>query len=396
MAGRLTFDSLGSGGRWGQSGRLETPSAHIGIDWGDKDENGNYGLTAGEEAAKNRDKTNKWLAHKVHDHDYVGWKMNTPANNLITDVDNALSKYMESLRDTWCIVENDGCALDKMTKGEVQPLVRAVLDVKLKVRNLIDARADSASIEFPNPLPGGPSELIFKEGGFSDWFSKPPARDGKWLPRAASRATCCCMFFSLLLGLGAILIAAFFHTWGAAVYLDPRNITLEPILQASFWGWPEEKVFRNIWCGLMLGVVFGFLDNFGLFYGSGALDSTFYSIGSKIASGLVANTQIGEDIEKLVAEGKKIDYQPKADEVALAVHQVTEDMMSGLGNTFRRARRRAPAARPPRARRAPTEHPPRRAATCSASLSEPPHSRSPNPASGSSPPGGPPIWSRSY
>ena len=280
--------------------------------------------------------------------------MNTPANNLITDVDNALSKYMESLRDTWCIVENDGCALDKMTKGEVQPLVRAVLDVKLKVRNLIDARADSASIEFPNPLPGGPSELIFKEGGFSDWFSKPPARDGKWLPRAASRATCCCMFFSLLLGLGAILIAAFFPAWGAAVYLDPRNITLEPILQASFWGWPEEKVFRNIWCGLMLGVDFGFLDNFGLTRGSGALDSTFYSIGSKIASGRVANTQIGEDIEKLVAEGKKIDYQPKADEdVALAVHQVTEDMMSGLGNTFRRARppraRRAPAARPPRA-----------------------------------------------
>ena len=128
---------------------------------------------------------------------------------------------------------------------------------------------------------------------------------------------------------------------GLDVYGGVDPIGLSKFWDGSFWGWPSQAVFRNIYCGLMLGVVFGFLDNFGLFYGTSALDGTFYSLGNKIASGLLADSPEG----RFIARSENFDKTKYTTEVALAAHQITEDMMSGLGNTFSCAPR--PFARTP-------------------------------------------------
>merc|ERR1719156_265081 len=121
-----------------------------------------------------------------------------------------------------------------------------------------------------------------------------------------------------------------FHKLGSDFYKDATWGNWVTVIESanfwdgSFWGWPDTKVFRNIWCGLMLGVVFGFLDNFGLFYGTSALDGTFYSVGNKIASGLLADTTPGDIIET-----KNSQINDKyTQEVALMAHTITEDMMA--------------------------------------------------------------------
>ena len=69
--------------------------------------------------------------------------------------------------------------------------------------------------------------------------------------------------------------------------------------------------FKNILCGLMLGLVFGFLDNFGLFFGSATLDGIFYPLGMRFAKNVL----------------------PSGTE-ATNVHGFANDMMAGFGNTF--------------------------------------------------------------
>ena len=49
---------------------------------------------------------------------------------------------------------------------------------------------------------------------------------------------------------------------------------------AEFLGWPTHDAIKNIVGGTVLGLIFGFLDNFGLFYGMGALDAVFYWMGA--------------------------------------------------------------------------------------------------------------------
>jgi hypothetical protein len=275
--------------------------------------------------------------------------MKTAAEDLEKTVSEALDNYIEELHKAysyeWTPKGGYGRktvrALDLFSPGEIQPIVRQYLTVKAATRDLIDIRADQASIEAPFKV----LSLEFAEGGNSDWG------DGKCFPRSATRAFLCCTVFSVLLGVGALAVAGVYYAWGGRNYGDEANHGLHPgdagftplpvFWDGNFWGWPSEKVFRNIWCGLMLGIVFGFLDNFGLFYGTSALDSTFYSIGNKVASGLLAGVPEVSAIARTKDEqgfGKDSPDEKRLREVALTAHAMTEDMMAGLGNTFSCAR----------------------------------------------------------
>lgn len=381
----LTFHSLGAGDRRGQPGepgRLSTPPPRsIGVAF---DKRGNPYMTEDEKAWTKK-------PEDFYEKDYVGFRANDPMTTLVEAVDMALDTYMMNLRIKY--TGDDGtCVFDKMTPGQVQPIVRAYLSVKTAVRDLVDARADEAEIEAP-----------------FDAISIKYQGSDKSILRSASRASCCCAIFSLLLGTGSLLVAGLFHEWGSKEYKDATwgnwvNVANSAnFWDASFWGWPETKVFRNIWCGLMLGVVFGFLDNFGLFYGCAALDGSFYSMGNKIASGLLADTSEGEEIR----QNKSKANDKHTQEFALKAHKITEDMMSGLGNTFS-GNTFSPASPCPRHTPGFYQQCLRLHSACHcvkwltprsvlvqtswASPSAPPPLRSPRPGSALSPRGGPATW----
>ena len=73
----------------------------------------------------------------------------------------------------------------------------------------------------------------------------------------------------------------------------------------------------------MLSFVFGFLDNYGLFYGLDGLNSMFYWFSARVMSGVVGcvhytpSEKQSDNVEKL-----------------LVVHRAVNDVMNGLGNTF--------------------------------------------------------------
>jgi len=338
MAARsFTVHSLGAGGRFGRPGKPMAPPArnpNAAPTGGEfkYDPNGGMGdfvRTKGELAQN--DASIFYPAEniaKVHDGDVIGARTFVAAQAFDKAVDDALKNYMKALRKAYTF-QHEGytyCALDLFTEGERQPIVRRYLAVKLAARDLVETRTDQASIE----APGG--TLDFFEGGLSDLTKGDnPFEDGTFSLRSASRATCCCVFFSVTLGVLALVVAGAFYAEGSRLYDgEDAGQPVSHFWDGNFWGWPSEKIFRNIWCGLMLGVVFGFLDNFGLFYGTSALDGSFYSIGNKIASGLLAPTKAGQHVtsNNLKANDKYTT------EVAIAAHQITEDMMSGLGNTF--------------------------------------------------------------
>ena len=78
---------------------------------------------------------------------------------------------------------------------------------------------------------------------------------------------------------------------------------------SDFVGWPTEKHLHTVMVGLLLGFVFGFLDNFGLFYGMDVLDPLFYKFASVT---MLSHTK--DSPERL--------------------HKLADGMMNGLGNTF--------------------------------------------------------------
>lgn len=276
----------------------------------------------------NQDYNTKPGSDLVHDANYIGAKMGEAAQRFEKEITDALDRYILNLQKAYTYEYRSGDngvvqtfrALDLFSPGEIQPIVRQYLTVKKAARELIDVRTDQASIEAPFKR----LSVEFNEGGSGDWG------DGNCFPRSATRAFLCCTVFSILLGVGALAVAGIYYAWGGSNY----GVKPTPIFwDGNFWGWPSEKVFRNIWCGLMLGIVFGFLDNFGLFYGTSALDSTFYSIGNKLASGLLADTE-ASSLGQNYAVQKTMPDKDKLREVALTAHSMTEDMMSGLGNTF--------------------------------------------------------------
>lgn len=412
MASKFTVNSLAAGGKWGRPtppGRIAVPpprgsgTAPTGGDFvyeNDPSRMGKYELKKGEREYIDApdflgdDDFYKWQQamisapvssiKEVHKSDLIGYRTFTAAEALDRAVDKALQDYMDALRKAYTFNTKDQgplCALDVFTTGERQPIVRKYLAVKLAVRDLLEQRTDEASIEAPGGV------LTFQEGGFGDLTPDSDlGEDGTCSLRSASRATLCCIIFSVSLGVASLVVAGLFHAWGSDVYAGVDPIGLTKFWDGSFWGWPSQAVFRNIYCGLMLGVVFGFLDNFGLFYGTSALDGTFYSLGNKIASGLLADSPEG----RFIARSENFDKNKYTTEVALAAHQITEDMMSGLGNTFSCARPPSVCAHPPRS--APLTRAPFCAAAISwASRSAPPRSRLPRPGSASSPRGGPPT-----
>jgi hypothetical protein len=121
----------------------------------------------------------------------------------------------------------------------------------------------------------------------------------------------------------------------------------------AFIGWTAEAnafvTFKNLYCGLMLGLVFGFLDNAGLFYGMSMLDPLFYQTGSNIVCSLRAfisgddksldfedntpSAQLPQQQQRRRLRAVK-DAKELAVKDAKELHKVTEDLMSGLGNTF--------------------------------------------------------------
>ena len=156
----------------------------------------------------------------------------------------------------------------------------------------------------------------------------------------------------------------------------------EQILE-DFWGWADDSGFeppvknygiKHVWCGLMLGVVFGFLDNFGLFYGLDALNGVFYAAGYRVALNIMELAGAAH-LESFEADNnsnrnskKKAKLRPTGLLLAYNAHIITEGLMSGLGNTF------SGVSAPPAPSASPS-HACARLQTCSACCSARPRSR---------------------
>jgi len=162
-----------------------------------------------------------------------------------------------------------------------------------------------------------------------------------------------CTVISLTLAVLFIFLAAAFQMWGLQVreaQIALLGAEADPLTKAEleeglivkgggesgdpvefnlldFFGWPDHSVMKNMVGGTVLGLIFGFLDNFGLFYGMGALDGVFYYQGSVVCAGIMRlfRRPSMEDSEEADQEFKSI---------ASDMHVVTSDLMAGLGNTF--------------------------------------------------------------
>ena len=99
---------------------------------------------------------------------------------------------------------------------------------------------------------------------------------------------------------------------------------------AKYLGWPLAADapdgadvgwwrFKNLSAGLMLGLTFGFLDNFGLFFGSENLDNLLYPMGFTFSAFALRGPSYTE---------------PLTPKDVVLVHEFANNMMSGFGNTF--------------------------------------------------------------
>lgn len=144
--------------------------------------------------------------------------------------------------------------------------------------------------------------------------------------------------------------------WGGQV-----SPLVDQLTSANFFGWPKTEVHtchmfnvdsssmealtnativttlvdldgvllaKNLYCGLMLGLVFGFLDNLGLFFGMSNLDPIFYKFGTNVISGAIERNRAayGNDEAALLSDDSK--------EQLVKIHDAANDLMAGLGNTF--------------------------------------------------------------
>ena len=160
-------------------------------------------------------------------------------------------------------------------------------------------------------------------------------------------------FLVLSLGMSCAFIglAVAFAYWGGDV-----SPLVAPLTASNFFGWPTKEehacymnasdtasfingstvvttlvqydgllVAKNLYCGLMLGLVFGFLDNFGLFYGMENLEPILYRFGTNVISGAMSYFRDGEPPPKRSVEKDDL----------IAIHNAADKLMAGLGNTFR-------------------------------------------------------------
>ena len=254
-------------------------------------------------------------------------KMPSLSFNCLLCTDNTkkaefVSRF-ESLALT-CVKVKFKAATTKGIQGsEGQAIMRAYLDLVKAAEDLYDAKYNESSLDL----------------GFHEYEYD-----------SATEATMWCFVVSAFVSIAFISIAVLISIWGIHVHgVATENITaLDAYVDGvqlvsnytdttcsiesqntfkmdKFLGYPDTKVFWNLYGGLVLGLIFGFLDNFGLFYGMGALDPLFYSFGSKVTAGLMSRFNNGMTSTTDAAQKKKI---------LLDLHTVTDDMMSGLGNTF--------------------------------------------------------------
>jgi len=229
----------------------------------------------------------------------------------------------ESLALT-CVKEKINAATAKGIQGsEGQAIMRAYLDLVKAAEDLYDAKYNESSLDL----------------GFHEYEYN-----------SATEATMWCFVVSAFVSIAFISIAVLISIWGIHVHgVATENITaLDAYVDGvqlvsnytdmtcsiesqttfkmdKFLGYPDTKVFWNLYGGLVLGLIFGFLDNFGLFYGMSALDPFFYSFGSKVTAGLMSM------FRKDTGQHVDVDHTKN---ILLQLHIVTGDMMSGLGNTF--------------------------------------------------------------
>ena len=142
----------------------------------------------------------------------------------------------------------------------------------------------------------------------------------------------------------SLCVAVFFAWLGGYVDRNQLDPLVHKLSAETFFGWPSKTihtcstpqngtsslistdeplaaflVWKNLYCGLVLGLVFGFLDNFGLFYGMDFLDPIFYKLASSVVSGMRRCWNVQE---------------PSAMKEVIAVHGAADMLMAGLGNTF--------------------------------------------------------------
>tara|TARA_B110000046_G_scaffold185271_1_gene226307 strand:+ start:2451 stop:3869 length:1419 start_codon:yes stop_codon:yes gene_type:complete len=86
------------------------------------------------------------------------------------------------------------------------------------------------------------------------------------------------------------------------------------------------KAFKNYYGGMVLGLCFGFLDNWGLFYGMDTLAGMFRSTGWWIVSGIILSGQ-----EQKIKDIKDVDEKKK---LLTKINKIASDFDAGLGNTF--------------------------------------------------------------
>ena len=157
-----------------------------------------------------------------------------------------------------------------------------------------------------------------------------------------------------VLSMAFVGVAVGFASWGGEVSPLVAKITA-----SNFFGWPADKkhscyatngtdgvlvhvagatirtenvpmdgllVSKNLYCGLILGLVFGFLDNFGLFYGMDKLDPVLYKFGTDVISGAMHTNKADHD---LIQSGSH-----DSPDLLVKTHSAADKLMAGLGNTF--------------------------------------------------------------
>ena len=162
--------------------------------------------------------------------------------------------------------------------------------------------------------------------------------------KATQRNVCCFALIASAIAVFSLCVAVFFAWLGGYVDRNQLDPLVHKLSAETFFGWPSKTihtcstpqngtsslistdeplaaflVWKNLYCGLVLGLVFGFLDNFGLFYGMDVLDPIFYKLASSVVSGM--------------RQLWKVRLDNKEQEV-IKVHEAADVLMAGLGNTF--------------------------------------------------------------
>lgn len=230
----------------------------------------------------------------------------------------------------------------KVTVETPYPETDLGTEAKAKLDKLLKHRLCSTQPE-AYTVTGMDNQRIFKEYTTACAAIDSFVADGKH-----EQGRSCSVWRFVLLSLGLsfafVGVAAVFAYWGGS-----ESLLVDPISGTNFFGWPTKEVHtcymnssivenativtshtaldgllvaKNLYCGLMLGLIFGFLDNFGLFFGMKRLDPLLYMFGTSVVSG--AMVILGNNCAGPSDKRKKL----------IETHECADNLMAGLGNTF--------------------------------------------------------------